>query len=251
MDSILLENKEVIHASIRTWEVLQNMIKTVAEVGKVFDDNYILSGLENVDGVISPGVVVYNGEILPCDGAVYYNGIRAYVSEVKEQVVGESGGYDLYNIRKLVLGGGSSGSAAFSDFKQYRLRHSQAMQFGLNNEMLNLFSVSMESGYTVGKKFARIFINIDGTVRLEGSIIVVLADTHVDWRNIFAINTNIFTQLPNFTLADTYMFADDCSDVARICCETAGKVMTFKFSNTSGSYIQNQRLSFVMTGKII
>jgi hypothetical protein len=251
MDNILLENKEVIHTSIRTWEVLQNMVKQAAMLGSIFDGNYILSGCEVINGVVQPGVMMINGEILPFDSTPYEQALYVGIYDQIETVQGENGEYGLYKIRKVKKSIGSVGSHRFDRFNRLSYAHPQESLIELPGFLLK---VTSGSGWTIKNNtvFIRIFINTDKTVRVEGFVLFQSTDSSDALRNIFSIDRNMLPDIPNFTLNNGTMFSDvDCLIKAGIYCETEGNVTTFKYSNASGGSLSDNRLSFVVMGKLI
>lgn len=106
MNKINLENQPKFFADKQSWEFVQQMVHMVHAIGGIAGGNFILSGCEVKNGVITEGFLVINSEILPFSGGV--PSANVFIQEEKESV--SSAGEkltDLYIRRQVKFGSGT------------------------------------------------------------------------------------------------------------------------------------------------
>lgn len=89
MNSINLTNRTTFPLDVETLEFLQEMIRHVYAVAGIGGSNYILSGCEERNGTISPGLLVVDGELVAFAGGVPKERIRVLDTVQSVEVEGE------------------------------------------------------------------------------------------------------------------------------------------------------------------
>lgn len=115
MNSINFLGKEDFPLDTEGMNFLQNMVKQVFALTGLGGQNYILSGCVETSGVVSSGLMVIAGELLPFAGGAK----KTYISitETKENVTsGDSTYPEAYTTR--TAGFSDTGSLLWSDFVQ-------------------------------------------------------------------------------------------------------------------------------------
>lgn len=102
MDKINFNNQDNFPFGITTANFMQNMIEAVAKLTALGGSNYILSGCEENEGIITNGLIVINGEMLPFETGAIQTNIEIVETRTNVDAFGKTFN-DAYVTRKVMF----------------------------------------------------------------------------------------------------------------------------------------------------